>query len=128
MQNYSSYFLVFMGTGLGGALRHSVNAAALRLFGASFPFGTLTVNVAGSLAMGLLAGLFALKGDTGQAWRLFLTTGILGGFTTFSTFSLDVALLYERGEVIVAGAYALASVTISVAALFAGLYIVRQLA
>jgi CrcB protein len=67
MQNYSSYFLVFMGTGLGGALRHSVNAAALRLFGASFPFGTLTVNVAGSLAMGLLAGLFALKGDTGQA-------------------------------------------------------------
>ncbi|TIP22964.1 MAG: fluoride efflux transporter CrcB [Mesorhizobium sp.] len=128
MQQYFSYILVFMGAGFGGALRHGVNVAALRLFGATFPFGTLIVNVAGSLAMGLLAGWFALKGDTGQAWRLFLTTGILGGFTTFSTFSLDVALLYERGEVGMAGAYGLASVAISVAALFAGLYLVRQLA
>jgi CrcB protein len=128
MQQYFSYILVFAGAGLGGALRHAANVAALRFLGASFPFGTLTVNVAGSLTMGLLAGWFALEADPEQVWRLFLTTGILGGFTTFSTFSLDVALLYERGEMGMAGAYALASVAISVAALFAGLYIVRQLA
>lgn len=119
---------MFMRAGLGGALRHGVNAAALRLFGATFPFGALTVNVAGSLAMGLLAGWFALKGDTGQAWRLFLTTGILGGFTTFSTFSLDVAVLYERGEAGMSGLYGLASVAISVTALFVGLFLIRQLA
>ena len=79
-----AYLIVFLGAGLGGALRHGVNVAALRLLGSGLPYGTLTVNIVGSLVMGLLTGYFALKADPGQMWRLFLTTGILGGFTTFS--------------------------------------------
>jgi CrcB protein len=127
MHTLFGYIIVFLGAGLGGGLRHGVNIAALRLFGASFPYGTLTVNVAGSLIMGLLAGWFAIKADPGQAWRLFLTTGILGGFTTFSAFSLDVALLYERGTLRLTALYVLASVVMSIAALFAGLFIVRSI-
>ena len=92
------YLIVFLGGGIGAALRHGVNIASARLLGTGFPYGTLTVNVVGSLAMGLLTAYFAFKGDASQHWRLFLTTGMLGGFTTFSAFSLDVALLYERGE------------------------------
>jgi CrcB protein len=124
----NSYLIVFAGAGLGGALRHGVNIAALRMLGAGFPYGTLIVNVVGSLVMGLLAGWFARRGDPGQSWQLFLATGVLGGFTTFSAFSLDVALLHQRGEAIVALSYVLASVVVSVAALFLGLFIVRQLA
>lgn len=123
-----AYLIVFVGSGLGGALRHGVNLAALRLLGVGFPYGTLTVNIVGSLAMGLLAGWFAYKAGPGQPWRLFLTTGVLGGFTTFSAFSLDAALLYERGELTLALSYALASVAVSVTALFLGLFVVRQLA
>jgi fluoride exporter len=78
--------------------------------------------------MGLLAGWFAVRFDPGQAWRLFLATGILGGFTTFSAFSLDAALLYERDTLAMAALYVLASVVGSVAALFVGLFVVRQLA
>jgi fluoride exporter len=122
------YIAVFLGAGIGGALRHGVNVAAFRLLGAGFPYGTLTVNIVGSLAMGLLAGWFALKADPGQSWRLFLTTGILGGFTTFSAFSLEVALLYERGAIGATALYVLASVAVSVAALFLGLFVIRQLA
>ncbi len=121
------YAIVFVGGGLGAALRHGVNVGAARLFGMSFPFGTLTVNVVGCLIMGLLAGYFAFKGDVSQHWRLFLTTGILGGFTTFSAFSLDVAALYERGEVALAAIYILASVFISLLAVFAGLALMRNL-
>lgn len=123
-----AYLFVFLGAGLGGALRHGVNLFAARLLGTGFPFGTLTVNVLGSLIMGLLAGYFAFKGDASQHWRLFLTTGVLGGFTTFSTFSLDVALMWERGELGAAGLYVLLSVLVSVAALFAGLLLVRSVA
>src|SRR5438128_4980752 len=90
------YLIVFLGAGIGGALRHGVNVAAARLFGFGFPYGTLMVNVAGSFAMGLLAGYFAFRPGIGQHLRLFLTTGILGGVTTFSAFSLDAALLVER--------------------------------
>lgn len=122
------YLLVFFGAGLGGALRHAVNVAAVRLSLTSFPYGTLTVNVSGSLAMGLLAGYFAHQFDPGQSWRLFLTTGILGGFTTFSTFSLEAALLYQRGEPGAALLYVLTSVAVSIAALFLGLFVARQLA
>src|SRR5215213_3321964 len=125
----AGFLLVFLGAGLGGSLRHGVNLAALRLLGAGFPWGTLAVNVAGSLAMGLLAGWLALKaGPSAQAWRLFLATGVLGGFTTFSAFSLDAATLWERGEAAAASLYALASVALSVAALFAGLALARQMA
>ena len=123
-----AYFMVFIGGGLGAALRHGVNIGSARLFGTSFPVGTLTVNVVGCLVMGLLAGYFAFKGDVSQHWRLFLTTGILGGFTTFSAFSLDVAVLYERGEPALAAGYIAASVILSLAAVFAGLALMRSLA
>lgn len=119
--------IVFLGAGLGGAMRYGVNVAALRLVGAGFPWGTLAINIVGSLAMGLVAEYFALKSGLSQQWRLFLTTGVLGGFTTFSAFSLEVALLYERGEMLAAAVYMLASAVLAVAGLFAGLYIVRAL-
>ena len=92
------FLIVFLGGGLGAALRHGVNLASARLLGTTFPYATLFENVTGSLVMGLLAAYFAFKGDASQHWRLLLTTGILGGYTTFSAFSLDAALLYERGE------------------------------
>ncbi|BCP54100.1 putative fluoride ion transporter CrcB [Kaistia sp. 32K] len=122
--------LVFVGAGLGGLLRHGINLTSSRLFGTSFPWGTLIINVTGSLVMGLVAGYFAFR--DGMNWsqhaRLFLTTGVLGGYTTFSTFSLDVALLIERGETGNAAFYALTSLIVSVLALFAGLWLVRTLA
>jgi CrcB protein len=121
------YLIVFLGGGIGAALRHGVNLAAARTLGTAFPYGTLTVNIVGSLVMGLLAAYFAFKGDASQHWRLFLTTGILGGFTTFSAFSLDVALLYERGQIAIAALYVGVSVCISIAALFAGFALVRNL-
>ena len=120
------YLIVFLGGGLGAALRHGVNLASARLLGTAFPFGTLTVNVLGSAIMGALAAYFAFKGDATQHWRLFFTTGILGGFTTFSAFSLDVAVLYERGQLGPAALYVVASVALSLLGLFAGLAVVRN--
>lgn len=124
----NAYLTVFIGAGIGGALRHGVNVAAGKLLGTGFPFGTLIVNVAGSFVMGVLIAFFALKSDPGQNWRLFLTTGILGGFTTFSTFSLDTVMLVERGQNLTAAGYILASVAVSLAGLFLGLVLVRALA
>ena len=121
------YLIVFLGGGLGAALRHGVNIFAARFAGTGFPYGTLFINIAGSLAMGLIAEYFALKGGLPQHWRLFLTTGILGGFTTFSAFSLEAALLYERGQLAGAAIYVVASVVLAIGALFAGLAIVRML-
>ena len=115
------FLIVFLGAGVGGALRHGVNVAAVRLFGYGFPFGTLIVNIAGSFMMGVLAGYFAFRPGIPQELRLFLTTGILGGFTTFSAFSLDAALLVERHSYALAAGYMVGSVGISVAALFLGL-------
>jgi CrcB protein len=123
----NAYFIVFLGAGLGGVLRYGVNVAALRLLGATFPYGTLTVNIVGSFIMGMLAGYFALKADPGQTWRLFLTTGMMGGFTTFSAFSLETALLYERGTLGLTALYVVASVGLSIVALFVGLFIMRHL-
>jgi CrcB protein len=121
-----TYLIVFLGGGIGAALRHGMNTACARLLGTAFPYGTLLINISGSLIMGLIAAYFAFKGDASQHWRLFLTTGILGGYTTFSAFSLDAALLYERGEIGMAAVYVLASVAISIAGLFAGFAIVRS--
>jgi CrcB protein len=121
------YLVVFIGGGIGAALRHGVNRAALAWLGPAFPWGTLIVNILGGLAMGLLAELFLVKGGGSQEWRLFLTTGILGGFTTFSAFSLDAALMWERGEHAVLAAYVAGSVVLSIAALFAGMAAVRSL-
>ena len=121
------YLIVFIGAGIGGAMRHGVNLAAAALLGSGFGYGTLAVNVVGSLAMGALAAFLAFQGETAQPWRLFLATGVLGGFTTFSAFSLDAALLFERGQLALAAIYVLASVIGSIAALFAGLALVRQI-
>jgi CrcB protein len=119
------YLIVFVGGGIGAALRHGVNIASLRLLGPGFPWGTLTVNVVGSLVMGLLAAWFAFKGTSTEPWRLFLATGILGGFTTFSAFSLDVAVMMERQAFASAGLYVGVSVLGSVGALFLGLWLTR---
>ena len=122
------YLLVFVGGGLGASLRHTVNVACARCMGTAFPWGTFVINISGSIVMGLIAGYLAFKGAASQPWRLFLMTGILGGYTTFSAFSLDTALLYERGELGLALAYVLGSVVLSIAGLFAGLALVRHLA
>ncbi|MCD2174252.1 fluoride efflux transporter CrcB [Rhizobium sp. C4] len=122
-----NYLIVFIGAGIGGMLRQGVNVAALKWLGPSFPWGTLCVNILGSLIMGLIAEYWALKSGLPQSARLFLTTGILGGFTTFSTFSLDTSVIFERGETWLAVGYAIASVVLSVGALFVGLAIVRNL-
>jgi fluoride exporter len=125
----SHFLVVFLGAGLGGALRHGVNLACARACGTVFPWGTLVVNILGCFAMGAIAGWLAFRAGEGwsQPVRLFLTTGILGGFTTFSAFSLDAFLLWERGEVTLAAAYVGASVGLSVAGLVAGLGLVRAL-
>ena len=119
------YLIVFLGAGIGGALRHWVNVSAVRLFGYGFSFGTLIVNVAGSFLMGVLAGFFAFRPGIGQHIRFFLTTGVLGGFTTFSAFSLDMAVLVERHSYELAAGYAVGSVAASVSALFFGLALFR---
>jgi fluoride exporter len=121
-----NYLLVFIGGGLGSSLRHTVNIVCPRLLGNAFPYHTFIINITGSIVMGLIAGYLAFKGDATQHWRLFLMTGILGGYTTFSAFSLDAALLYERGEVGSALFYVLGSVVFSIAGLFAGLALVRH--
>jgi CrcB protein len=120
------YLIVFLGAGIGGALRHGVNMASTKLFGFGFPFGTFIVNVVGSFAMGLLAGFFAYRAGVPQHVRLFLTTGILGGFTTFSTFSLDAALLIERHNYGLAAGYVVGSVAAALAGLFLGLAVFRS--
>lgn len=118
--------LVFLGAGLGGALRHGVNRLVPLMTKLDFPFATLAVNVAGCFVMGLLAGWFTLRADAvSQEWRLLLTTGVLGGFTTFSAFSLDAALLWERGALGLAGLYVSATVILTLAAVLAGLGVVR---
>lgn len=119
---------VALGGALGSAARHGVNVWSGRVLGAAFPWHTVIVNVMGCFAMGLIVGLMALKLNVSTEARAFLTTGILGGFTTFSAFSLDFALLVERKSYGAAGAYAAGSVLLSLVAVFAGLHLVRSLA
>ena len=123
-----SYLLVFIGGGLGASLRHFVNLICARGLGTAFPWGTFLINISGSLVMGLIAGYLAFKGEASQPWRLFVMTGILGGYTTFSAFSLDTILLYQRGELGLAALYVILSVALSVGGLLAGLTLVRHLA
>ncbi len=122
-----SYLLVFFGGGLGASLRHAINLGCARLCGTGFPYGTLVINITGSAVMGLIAGYLAYKGEASQSWRLFLMTGILGGFTTFSAFSLDAVLLYQRGDWGQATFYVGGSVVLSIIGLVAGLALLRQL-
>ena len=122
------YLAVFIGGGLGAALRHGVNRASLFYLGTAFPYGTLLVNVTGGLLMGAIAELLLIKGGGSQEFRLFLTTGLLGGFTTFSAFSLEAGLMWQRSEFAALGAYVGASVLLSIGGLFAGMAAVRALA
>lgn len=117
--------LAAAGGAIGSAARYLVNLASGQLFGTNFPWGTLTVNVVGSFIMGVVIALAALKFHLTNEMRVFIATGLLGGFTTFSAFSLDFALLFERKEVGLAGLYLAGSVGLSILALFAGLYLVR---
>lgn len=119
---------VAAGGAIGAAARYGVNVWSGRLLGDGFPWHTLIVNVVGCFAMGLLVEAMALRLNVGNDIRAFLTTGILGGFTTFSAFSLDFALLVERKALAAAGFYAAGSVLLSLAAIFAGLALVRALA
>ena len=120
------YLIVFLGGGIGAALRHGINLGAARFVGNGFPYATFFINVSGSFVMGFIAAWFAFKGDASQHWRLFLTTGILGGFTTFSTFSLDAALLVERHSYALAAGYLIGSVAAGLSALFFGLAVFRS--
>lgn len=121
------FLIVFIGGGLGAALRHGVNLVSARLLGFGFPYATAFENISGSLVMGLLAGYFAFRSaGMPSHLQLFLTTGILGGYTTFSAFSLDTVLLYERGALGLAAIYVLGSVLLSIAGLMAGLALARQ--
>ncbi|MBL8583439.1 MAG: fluoride efflux transporter CrcB [Rhizobiaceae bacterium] len=119
--------LVAVGGAIGASLRHLTNLAAMRLFGAGFPWGTMAINVAGSLAMGVFVETLVRRYGGSNELRLFVATGILGGFTTFSAFSLDFAVLWERGAVAPAILYAVGSVILSILALFAGMWLVRSL-
>lgn len=125
MIDWRLLLLACAGGAIGAGLRFLANVASVRLLGLAFPFGTLFVNVAGSLAMGLLIEAIALRYNGSVELRTFLASGVLGGFTTFSAFSLDFVLLLQRGDHLLAAIYLIASVTISIAALFAGLAIGR---
>jgi CrcB protein len=122
-----NFLLVMIGGAVGSAGRYAVGKLTLGTLGPDYPWGTLAVNLIGGFLMGLLAGLLARTGG-GEQTRLLIGVGVLGGFTTFSAFSLDTALMIERGQWGVALAYALVSVIGSVVALFGGLYLVRTVA
>ncbi len=117
-----------LGGAVGAGARHLTGRAALALWGPGFPWGTLAVNLIGGFAMGLLAGWLAARASGDEAMRALLGVGVLGGFTTFSAFSLDAVLMVERGDYGAALAYVLASVVGSIVALFAGLQLTRVLA
>jgi CrcB protein len=116
---------VAAGGSLGSVARYLVAIGFGRLLGSKFPWGTLFINVSGSFLIGLFVGLFAIRWDLPQAARIFLTVGIFGGYTTFSTFSVDAFYLIERGETLAATSYMIGSVILSVGALVAAIHIVR---
>ena len=122
----SQIWAIAIGGALGSVARFGVSTGIYALLGRSFPYGTFIVNVVGSFAMGLLAGFFVYRAGVPQHVRLFLTTGILGGFTTFSTFSLDAALMIERHQLGLAAGYLIGSVAAGLAALFFGLAVFRS--
>lgn len=121
------WIVVAAGGAVGATLRHGVNQIALQAMGPDFPWGTLAVNVFGSFMMGMLVGAFAHFWDASQTLRLFLTVGVLGGFTTFSAFSLDSILMLQKGQMVEAMLYILASVFLSLGGLFAGMMLMRIL-
>jgi fluoride exporter len=116
---------VAVGGAIGSVARYLVAIGSGKIFGINFPWGILIINVTGSLLIGVFVGLFATKWDLPQSVRIFLTVGICGGYTTFSTFSLDSYYLMERGQVLMALAYMIGSVVLSISALVGGLYLAR---
>lgn len=114
------------GGAIGASLRYLITSRITQWMGVNFPYGTIAVNIIGSLLMGLLIGYFAKTLPHSNELRAFLSIGVLGGFTTFSAFSLDAVSLIERGALLQATAYIASSVLISILALFIGLYIIRQ--
>jgi fluoride exporter len=118
--------LIVIGGGIGSGVRHLTNMGALRLVGPNYPWGTMVINIVGSFAMGLFIAILVRRGGSNEV-RLFVATGILGGFTTFSAFSLDFATLWDRGATVSAFGYALASVIGAIIALFLGLWLARSL-
>ena len=123
-----SLIYVMLGGAFGSGARYLTGRATLSLFGPDFPYGTLAVNLIGGLLMGALVGVLARVSNGGETWRLLLGVGVLGGFTTFSSFSLDAVTMIERGQLTVALGYVLLSVIGSIAALFAGLTLARTVA
>ena len=121
-----SYLVVFVGAGLGGAARHGMNIGVARLMGTHFPWHTLVINILGSIVMGAVIGWFAERVGAAGHLRLFLATGVLGGFTTFSAFSLDAVLLWERNEHLLAALYVGGSVAGSIAGLALALWIMGK--
>jgi CrcB protein len=121
----NSLFPVMIGGAIGAGARHLVGQAMLARLGPGFPWWTLSINIAGSLLMGLLVGWLARSGG-GDTTRLFVGVGILGGFTTFSSFSMEYWMLFERGQNAQAAAYVLASVIGAIVACGLGLFIMRQ--
>lgn len=125
--NYPVIAVVAVGGAIGAAARYLIAGWVQSAAWEGFPFGIFVVNISGALVMGILTELMALKWSVSLEMRAFLTTGILGGYTTFSTFSLDSALLIERGAYASAAFYMAGSAILSVLALFAGLWIIRTL-
>lgn len=123
--NTSAALLIFFGAGTGGVLRPLVSLQTARWLGTAFPYGTLTVNILGAFALGLLAGILASHGSGNSNLRLLLATGLLGGFTTFSAFSLETLTLLERHQPALAAAYVLASVAGALLAMALGLKLGR---
>lgn len=120
--------LVAAGGATGAVARYLLGVQAMRSLGGGWPYGTFAANILGGLLMGVLAGVLALRGGADQEkWRLLLGVGVLGGFTTFSAYSLEVALMIERRAYGQAALYSLGSVLLSVLALFAGLFLMRRL-
>lgn len=117
--------MVALGGAIGATFRYLCMGKITQLLGSTFPYATLCINVSGSLLMGLLIGILARTSFATMELRAFLAVGVLGGYTTFSSFSLDVLTLFERGQLLLAATYILASVIISLTAIFAGLYLTR---
>ena len=128
MTPFNVILVIALGGALGSLARHFLSSGIYQLTGTAFPWGIFAVNVLGGFIMGVIVELGALKLSYSPEMRAFLTTGMLGGFTTFSAFSLDAALLIERGDWWSAALYIAGSTVLSIAALFAGLGLVRSLA
>jgi len=124
----NSLIAIALGGALGSVARYAMNTQVTKLMGFHFPFGVMSVNILGCFVMGSMVGVMALHFNVSQEMRSLLLTGILGGFTTFSAFALDAALLIQRHDYVLAGLYVAGSVGGSILALFLGLYVVRVFA